>query len=199
MRFKALTRSMTSMPSMISPRLGTVAKFGSGVGTIGVGVVASEFENPVLFAALPFAIAKNIFVPQQSKPFECPHRQELERECGKASLFDKLTISPVNAALGHNFNMPLSPGAKQAIIADMRHTSSMRSDSPSWVSDCHDQAKHQKNIAREFSKTGEHEGAVMHTVLAGAFTLKAKAAELIVRAEEVREHEKTTGPMDAHQ
>lgn len=142
-------------------------------------VAKFELENPALLVTLPLSIMKHNVIPSTDVPqFSCPHRQKLHEKCSDVTQFDKFTVPPVNKVLDE-MNVPLTKDAYKAIKQDLYHSKQMSSDDPRHkrISDYKQQATNQKTIASAFHEAGEKEGALMHTILASSFSLKAALAD----------------------
>lgn len=143
-------------------------------------VAKFELENPALLVTLPASIIKHAILPTPIPEFTCPHRQKLHAKCSDASTFDKMTVPPVNIALHHR-QVPLTKDAYRALKEDIMHAKQMSADDPMHkkISDYQQQAINQRKIADAFHKGGEREGALMHSMLAVGFDIRAGMAEKI--------------------
>jgi hypothetical protein len=158
-------RGLIALTSAFTAKEAFVAKF--------------ELENPALLVTLPLSIIKYSVIPSVDLPqFNCPHRQKLHEKCNDVTQFDKLTVPPVNKVLD-DMNIPLTKDAYKAIKQDLYHSKQMSTDDPRHkrISDYKQQATNQTLIASAFHEAGEKEGALMHTMLASSFSLKATLAD----------------------
>lgn len=152
---------------------------------------APKLEEPQLLVILPAAIvadnAKTGFqtalgIPSTPPEFECPNRAKLHEKCADASLFDKLTIPPVNKTLNQR-GTALTKDSYRAIKKDIYHSTTMdfmKDPVHKKIADYHQQTESQRDISKSFTEAGEHEGALMHKVLANAFNVKAQVYEHFV-------------------
>lgn len=152
------------------------------VGKVAVDKVVAHFEleNPALLAVLPAAIATHFVFPTSYATFSCPNRQKLNEKCTSAGAFDKATILPVNRVLDEK-GVPLSKEAYHLIKKDVKHTQQMFPDDPvhKKIRDYRQQSQNQKDIAAAFYKTGEREGALLHSMLACAYNVRAVLCERV--------------------
>lgn len=134
---------------------------------------AKKFEDPVLLVALPGAIIKETISAPEEPKFDCPNRKDLHEACSKVSLFDRLTVPPVNNEL-HRRGIMLTKESLNALKADMDHSAQKSIFDPvgKKVVDSYKSAHYQRNIAESFANAGEHEGAFMHRVIGHAFEKK---------------------------
>lgn len=138
-----------------------------------------ELENPALLVTLPMSIVRHNLLPtSEYSQFHCPLRQKLHEKCADISEFDKKTVPPVNIALDKE-KVPLTREAYKALKQDMAHTRQMSSEDPlhKKIDDYRQQATNQRSISSAFHSAGEREGALMHSMLATGFDLKAGIAD----------------------
>ena len=137
-------------------------------------VAKFDLTNPALLIALPVSILRHGVVPCNYPNYICPNRQELHKHCSDANWFDNLTVIPINSYLDKQ-NIRLSQESLKAIKSDIAHTKQMSSEDPMHkkIQDYFKQADHQREIAHSFHKSGEPEGALMHSILAGCFNIRA--------------------------
>ncbi|WP_298627892.1 hypothetical protein [uncultured Legionella sp.] len=138
-----------------------------------------ELENPALLVTLPLSIVKHNLIPSNISEFSCPHRQKLHDKCSDVTQLDKMTVPPVNMVL-EVMKVPLTKDAYKAIKRDLHYSRQMSKDDPlhKKISDYQQQASNQRLISSKFHETGEREGALMHSMLAFGFDLKAKVANI---------------------
>ena len=146
-------------------------------------VAKFELTNPDLLVTLPLSIIthngkKILGMPNEVPEFQCPNRKKLHERCTDAKFFDRYTVPPVNIAL-HEEKVKLTRESYKALKADMKHTKQMKPEDPlhKKISDTYKQAENQTRIAESFYKAGEKEGALIHTMLAKVFDVKATVAE----------------------
>lgn len=145
-----------------------------------------DFDNPILFAALPFRIAHYFWngPPNEIQPFFCKNREELHHFCMQhAGYIDKITIPPVNRELDSR-NIKLSPLAlellKQDVVLSIKPTYSYRE----IVQKIDEQRQMQIKISEAFKLSNEHEGAVFHNLLAIGFKAKKSFTQQLLEFEE---------------
>lgn len=152
---------------------------------------APKLEEPELLVILPTAIvADNVKtglqtafgVPSAPPEFTCPNRAKLHEKCADASLFDKLTIPAVNNTLNQR-GTTLTKDSYRAIKKDIYHSATMdfmKDPVHKKIADYHKQTESQIDISKSFTEAGEHEGALMHKILANGFHVKAQVYEHFV-------------------
>lgn len=138
-----------------------------------IGKFKFPLDRPELFYVLPQSIMKEILLsPEEQHQYIDPLRHKLDlfvKENG--SWFDKKTISAVNAELDR-LGVKLTKEAYLAIKNDILHTKHIdtRIDK---IAGRYEQFNHQVEIAKAFANSGEMEGAILHTILAGGVKLLA--------------------------
>jgi hypothetical protein len=152
---------------------------------------APKLEEPQLLVILPTAIvADNVKtglqtafgVPSTPPEFTCPNRAKLHEKCADAGLFDKLTIPAVNKTLNQR-GTALTKDSYRAIKKDIYHSATMdfiKDPVHKKIADYHKQTESQMDISKSFTEAGEHEGALMHKVLASGFNVRAQVYEQLV-------------------
>lgn len=148
---------------------------------------APKLQEPALLVVLPTAIIKDnvkavVSMPEPPPEFTCPNRAKLHEKCSDASFFDQLTIPPVNAALEKR-NTPLTKESYKLLKQDMKHSAEMdffKDPVHKKIADYHLQTESQRKISASFARAGEHEGALLHKVVANVFAVRANAYEKLV-------------------
>lgn len=170
---------------MISRKAYTLFKASVVTGTgllVGSSVLKDVgYQDPRLLVLIPASIVKdNVLGYDAAHEYQCKVREELDTHCADANVFDKLTIGPVNRFLDKS-GVKLHKDSMNKIKDDIEHSKQMSPSDPieKKIRDYYKLADNQKLIASSFANAGEHEGALLHNVLSGAFYVTAKAYHIV--------------------